>query len=211
MRWIFSPKLSVTIEVRRRPLLGPAETSMLMGWWIDDPNFPAYTMARMKLLVQGYKLADMEQSDWLFELKTEAAMLHYHSPYPEVRSVTDPFDDPTIPVETLRAYVLGMIFMAGATALNSFFSPRQPAISLNASVLQLLLAPCGLAWARVVPNWGISIRGRRISLNPGPWTYKEQMFSTIMFTIANGAGGTYYVYLVQKLPQYLNQRWVSFG
>ena len=37
------------------------------------------------------------------------------------------------------------------------------------------------------------------------------MFATIMFTIANNAGGTYYVYLVQKLPQYLDQTWVSFG
>ena len=86
-------------------------------------------MAKMQLLLQGYKAADMEESDWLFELKTEAAMLKYHSPYPEVRSVTDPFDDVNAPVETIRAYVLGMCFMAGCTALNSFFSPRQPAIS----------------------------------------------------------------------------------
>ncbi|ORX37028.1 oligopeptide transporter 2 [Kockovaella imperatae] len=177
----------------------------------EDPNFPGPTMEKIRLLIQGYKAADMEESDWLFDLKTEACMIYYHSPYPEVRSVTDPFDDPTVPVETFRAYCLGMIFMAGSTALNTFFSPRQPAISLSSSVLQLLLAPCGLFWAKWFPDWGFNIMGKRISINPGPWTYKEQTFSTIMFTVASGAGATYYVYLVQKLPQYLNQDWVSFG
>lgn len=37
------------------------------------------------------------------------------------------------------------------------------------------------------------------------------MFATILFTVASGAGGTYYVYLVQLLPQYLDQTWVVYG
>lgn len=57
-----------------------------------------------------------------------------------------------------------------------------------------------------VPFFG----GCTYALNPGPWSYKEQMLATIMFSIANSAGGTYYVYLVQMLPQYLDQQWVSF-
>ena len=168
-------------------------------------------MTKIRTLVQGAKVADMDEADWSFEARTEAALIKYHSPYPEVRSVTDPFDDPTIPVETIRAYFLGLVFMAGSTALNTFFSPRQPAISLGSNVMQLLLAPCGLFMAKVLPDWGFTFRGTRVSLNPGPWTYKEQMFATIIFTIANGAGGTYYVYLVQRLPQYLDQTWVTFG
>ena len=168
-------------------------------------------MERIKYLVQGAKVADMDVSDWSFESRTEAALIRYHSPYPEVRSVTDPFDDTTIPVETFRSYFLGLVFMGGATALNSFFSPRQPAISLAANVLQLLVAPCGMFMAKVLPDWGFTFRGTRHSLNPGPWTFKEQMFATIMFSVANSVGGTYYVYLVQKLPQYLGQSWVSFG
>ena len=168
-------------------------------------------MATITSLVQGYKVTDREESDWSFEIRTEAAMIKYHSPYPEVRSVTDPFDDSSIPVETPRAYFLGLVLMAGATALNTFFSPRQPAISLNSNVMQLLVAPCGLFLAKVLPDWGFTFRGNRVTLNPGPWSYKEQMFATILFTVANTAGGTYYVYLVQKLPQYLGQDWVSFG
>ena len=178
---------------------------------VDDFNFPSLTMAKIKTLVSGYKAADMEEAEWLFELKTEASVIHYHSPYPEVRSVTSPFDDPSTPVETPRAYLLGLCFMAGATALNTFFSPRQPAIGVGSTVLSLLLAPCGLFAARVLPDWGFTHRSTRISLNPGPWTYKEQVFATIMFTIASGPGGVYYVYLVQKLPQYLGLGWVTFG
>ena len=163
----------------------------------DDPNFPSITREKLLRLSQGYKEAEMDPADWTFELRCEAALLHYHSPYPEVRSVCDPFDDPTIPIETVRAYFLGMMFMAGSTWVNTFFSPRQPAISLSGLVLQCLLAPCGQALAKILPNWGFTIWGRRISLNPGPWTFKEQIFASIMFTVGNGAGATYYTYLVQ--------------
>lgn len=37
------------------------------------------------------------------------------------------------------------------------------------------------------------------------------MFATIIFNVVNGAGGTYYMYLVQMLTQYLTQKWVSLG
>jgi hypothetical protein len=49
----------------------------------------------------------MELADYDFEFKAEAAIIHQNSPQPEVRSATDPFDDPTIPVEMIRAYFLG--------------------------------------------------------------------------------------------------------
>lgn len=151
-----------------------------------DPNFPGPTMEKIKLLVEGPKAYGF--TDYDHDLRAQAAIIHWHSPYPEVRAVTDPFDDPTIPVETIRAYFLGLVWMAGATAINTFFSPRQPGISIGASVLQLLIAPCGLFLARVLPDWGFTLFGTRHSLNPGPWSYKEQMFSTIIFSIANGPG-----------------------
>ncbi|KAK6859679.1 OPT family small oligopeptide transporter [Apiospora arundinis] len=192
----------------------------------DDPNFPAASLARMRLLVAGPKAycsgsndaandapatATATEEDYVFDLKTEAAIYYHHSPYPEVRSVTRPGDDPTTPVETIRAYFLGMSFMAGITAVNTFFSPRQPAIDISAVVMQLLIAPCGIFLARVLPDWGVTIAGTRHSLNPGPWSFKEQVFCSVIFTIANNAGNTYYVYLVQRLPQYLGNTWVTFG
>ena len=43
--------------------------------------------------------------DWSLQVRLEAALIAYWSPYTEVRSVTDPFDDPSIPVETVRVYI----------------------------------------------------------------------------------------------------------
>ncbi|CAN6675128.1 oligopeptide transporter 2 [Trichomonascus vanleenenianus] len=179
----------------------------------DDPNFPSDTMAKIKVILEGEKTFNLAypEEDYSFELRSEAAIIHYHSPYPEVRAVSDPHDDPDIPVETPRAYFLGIMWMAAATVINTFFSPRQPAITIGSNVLQLLLAPCGVFLAKTLPDWTLTIFGKKIRLNPGPWTYKEQMLATIIFNVASGPGGTYYVYLVQKLPQYLNHSWVSFG
>lgn len=210
-----APRADITVILERIVAMTDEEALHILLEAIefhkDDRNFPVWTMDKIRHLVQGAKVADLEESDWSFDVRTEAALIKYHSPYPEVRAVTMPYDDPDIPVETIRAYVLGMCWMAGASALNTFFSPRQPSISIGSTVLQLLLAPCGLFCAKVLPDWGVTIGGKRISLNPGPWTAKEQMFATIMFTVANGAGGTYYTYLVQRLPQYLDQSWVRFG
>ena len=161
--------------------------------------------------MHGEKASGLDGADYDFDLKAEAAIIHYHSPYPEVRAVSVPYDDPSIPCETFRSYLLGLIYMAGATSLNTFFSPRQPSISISTSVLQLFLAPSGMFLAKVLPDWGFTIFGTRYSLNPGPWTYKEQMFATILFNVANGPGQTYYIYLVQLLPQYLDNAWVNFG
>ena len=163
----------------------------------DDLNFPSHTMHKLETLVQGYKVAEMEPSEWEFELKCEAAVIHYHSPYPEVRAVTVPFDDPSEPVETIRSYVLGFALMAGSTALNTFFSPRQPSIQISGLVLQCILAPLGQAAARFLPDWGFTFRGVRHSLNPGPWSLKEQLWASIIIRISNGAGETYYTYIVQ--------------
>jgi hypothetical protein len=77
--------------------------------------------------------------------------------------------------------------------------------------MQLLLAPCGLFMARALPHWGMNIHGTRHSLNPGAWSAREQIFATIIFSVANNAGATYYTLLVQRLPQYLDLTWITFG
>ena len=47
--------------------------------------------------------------DWELQVKLEAVLIAYWSPYPQVRGVTDPYDDPTIPVETVRVYIVAII------------------------------------------------------------------------------------------------------
>ena len=123
----------------------------------DDPNIPGSTMTRMLNLVQGHKANDLAERAWLFRLKAEAAVYYFHSPYSEVRAVTTPGDDPNIPSETLRAYFLGIIFMGGSSAINAFFNPRQPTINLGANVLQVLVVPCGMLLAKILPDWGFTV------------------------------------------------------
>lgn len=46
------------------------------------------------------------------------------SPYPEVRAVVPETDDPSIPVNTLRMWILGVIWTLLGAGVNQFFSLR---------------------------------------------------------------------------------------
>ncbi|ANB15128.1 hypothetical protein AWJ20_2749 [Sugiyamaella lignohabitans] len=48
-----------------------------------------------------YNLTNEKAADEM-EVKSDAAMIRYWSPYAEVRSVTDPYDDHDAPIETIR-------------------------------------------------------------------------------------------------------------
>jgi hypothetical protein len=45
-------------------------------------------------------------------------VFHFHSPYLEVRESIPNTDDPTLPVETFRAWAIGLIFAAVFSSLN---------------------------------------------------------------------------------------------
>ena len=64
--------------------------------------------------------------------------------------------------------------------------------------------------AFVLPDWGLTIRGKRYTVNPGPWTSKEQLFATIIFSGASTIGN-FTGLLVMRLPIFFNQRWANFG
>jgi hypothetical protein len=68
----------------------------------------------------------------------------------------------------------------------------------------------GRAMALVLPDWGFTIRGKRYTLNPGPWSSKEQLFATIIFSGASTIGN-FTGLLVMRLPIFFNQRWANFG
>ena len=59
--------------------------------------------------------------DWELQVKLEAVLIAYWSPYPQVRGVTDPYDGPTIPVETVRVYIVAIIWTAIGAVINQFF------------------------------------------------------------------------------------------
>lgn len=71
----------------------------------DDWNFPSDMRARMGRLLQGRKLyGEFYDRD----LRIDATMMKYSSPYPGVRSVQELDLNENVPVETFRAYFLGI-------------------------------------------------------------------------------------------------------
>ncbi|ERS95325.1 uncharacterized protein SPSK_01435 [Sporothrix schenckii 1099-18] len=188
-----------------------------------DYNFSQLQRDKISALLKGPASSDSDVAskegegagtgtdtdDWELRLKTEAAINKFYSPYPEVRAVSAPTDDPSIPCETIRAHLLGYIWAALAQFTNSLFNSRFPTISLTSAVAQILLYPCGLLLAWVLPDWGFTFRGQRVSLNPGPWTYKEQMLATIIVDV--GLTSAYCFWNIQTQTVYYGDKWLTPG
>jgi OPT family small oligopeptide transporter len=172
----------------------------------DDWNFPATMRQRMKKLMEGPKLYG---DNYDRDLRVDAVLLRHSSPYPEVRSVSEPIDDPDVPVETIRAYFLGLSWAVIGTFVSTFFNSRFPSISLGSSVIQILLYPCAKFLQFVLPDWGVTVFGTRHSLNPGPVSFKEVMFATITFNVAIYTTNTYTMILVQK--KFYDDNFVNYG
>ncbi|ORX38167.1 OPT oligopeptide transporter protein-domain-containing protein [Kockovaella imperatae] len=167
-------------------------------------------LARCRSLLEGPEALGTDRNDWGYQLCKTAGFFHNWSCYAEVRAVTLPYDDVDEPCETFRAYLLGTLWVCVVTAVNTFFSQRQPGISIPGQLVQLLLVPMGRGLALLLPDWGFTFRGKRHSLNPGPWSAKEQLFSTIFFggasTIGNFTG-----LLDLRMPAFFGLKWVTFG
>jgi hypothetical protein len=73
------------------------------------------------------------------------------SPYPEVRAVVPETDDPDIPVNTLRMWLLGVVWTLIGAGVNQFFSLRYPAVHIVSIVAELLAYPMGVALAHILP------------------------------------------------------------
>ncbi|KAG5360454.1 Oligopeptide transporter 2 [Yarrowia sp. B02] len=145
-------------------------------------------------------------------LRYWATLFYWWSPYPEVRSVTDPFDDETQLMLTWRVWVLGTIWVGLGSFVTTFFEPRLPAIVLGAPVCQLLMYPSGRLVQYILPDWGFSFRGHRFTLNPGKWSRKEQLLATIMLNCSIMTPYVSQNILVQYMPVFYNQQWAGqFG
>jgi len=153
-----------------------------------------------------------KHQDLINELKVEAALITNNSPYAEVRSVVDNHDDPSLPVSTIRAWIMGIFFACCISFINSFFDVRLPSIYVYTTVPQLLAYPVGKFLERVLPDWGFTLFGVRHSLNPGPFNKKEHMLITIMSNVAKSTPYTNYIVWIQYLPTYFDQPWaISIG
>ncbi|KAF8258410.1 OPT oligopeptide transporter protein-domain-containing protein [Lactarius quietus] len=124
-----------------------------------------------------------------------AMILEDESPYPEVRSAVANTDDPTMPVSTLRAWVLGIISAVLLAGINQFFFFRYPSVVIDAYIPLLVGFPIGKLWERYVPN--MTLFG--VELNPGPFTIKEHVIITVMSSVADVSAYATTIIAVQKV------------
>ncbi|KAK9366869.1 OPT oligopeptide transporter protein-domain-containing protein [Lipomyces kononenkoae] len=177
----------------------------------DDVNFPERTLRKIKLLLAGEDASGLDHETYEMDLRLQACLIKHHSPYPEVRAVCKPVDDPSIPVETVRAYMIGIFWVACASFINQLFNLRQPSLYLNSTVIQILVYPSGKLLERLLPRKTFTFFGKRFTLNHGPWSFKEQMFVTTMTNV--GAGGSNFMnyVVVLKLPMFFGLKFIGFG
>ncbi|KIP05875.1 hypothetical protein PHLGIDRAFT_73529, partial [Phlebiopsis gigantea 11061_1 CR5-6] len=121
------------------------------------------------------------------------------SPYPEVRSAVANFDDPDMPVSTLRAWMLGVLWAMVLPGMNQFFYFRYPTITVGQVVPILITFPIGRGLARFTPQWRIL----GAQLNPGPFTIKEHVLVTVMAGV--GAMAAYATEIIAVQRVYYNQ------
>src|SRR5688500_1795785 len=106
-----------------------------------DPNFPIEIIMKIEEFLGSYIRVpalltpysnELEANEDIFEnpekhdsmihqMKIQAALITNNSPYAEVRAVVDNHDDPTMPVSTIRAWVMGTFFSCCISFINSFF------------------------------------------------------------------------------------------
>jgi hypothetical protein len=92
----------------------------------DDWNFPTEMRDRMTRLLEGPKqYGEFYDRD----IRIDAVLMRYSSPYPGVRAVAENRDDVHVPVETIRAYFLGIGWAIIGTFMATFFNSRFPSIS----------------------------------------------------------------------------------
>jgi OPT family oligopeptide transporter len=114
-----------------------------------------------------------------------------------------------MPLITRNKQVIGLLFVVGLAFVNQLFSIRQPPITVQANVAQLLCYPLGKAWEKIMPDWGFTIFGSRHSLNPGNFSTKEHMLITIMASVGYATPYTDNIIWAQYLPQYFNQSYAG--
>ncbi|CCH42883.1 Oligopeptide transporter [Wickerhamomyces ciferrii] len=173
-----------------------------------DANFPIHDWNFIESVINN-KINIDENSQINFEAKLLAVLIHYHSPYPEVRAVTDLVNDLNEPIETIRSWTLAIIWLIIQSGIKEFFAHRFPSISLTNSVISILLYASGKLWEYVIPNVTINFFGKKLQTNPGPYSFKEQMFASLMTSVASA--NVYVSYNIVTQVKFYHQNWLTFG
>lgn len=71
----------------------------------------------------------------------DVTLIQDDSPYAEVRAAVPPTDDPDMPVDTLRAWMIGGVLCTVVAAINVLLQMRTTPISITSTVVQLVSYP----------------------------------------------------------------------
>lgn len=131
-----------------------------------------------------------------------------NSPFPEVRANVPNTDDPSMPVNTLRMWLVGIIFTMVGTGINQFFSMRYPSVTISSLVAQLLAFPVGTALARILPVKTVRLFGRwDVTINPDHYfNIKEHCVVTIMSNLAFGPSWATDIIQAQVAPTFFDMK-----
>ncbi|KAI5465573.1 OPT oligopeptide transporter protein-domain-containing protein [Mariannaea sp. PMI_226] len=142
-----------------------------------DPNLPEDYETRH---ARGSR--DFADDDEAGLLKDGDQEEEENSPYPEVRAAV-PNHDEDLPCNTIRTWTIGLLLVVFGASMNTLFSLRQPSISVGPLIAQIIAWPMGHGWARWFPET-ISVFGRSIPLNPGPFNIKEHSIIVVMASVS---------------------------
>lgn len=164
---------------------------------IEDPN------------IDTGLIHDVEKTLQVDDVKNEVSLGHFieeDSPYPEVRAAVSNVDDPNMPVNTLRAWFLGLISVIVVPGLNQFLYLRFPSPTISGYVVAIFVYPMGKFLAWILPEGRLETRFGTISLNPGPFNVKEHALISIMALMSYQSAYAAGIPAVQKftlqLPDY---------
>ncbi|KAI9728056.1 MAG: hypothetical protein M1834_007870 [Cirrosporium novae-zelandiae] len=126
-----------------------------------------------------------------------------HSPYPEVRAVVSEQDEPSMPVNTLRMWLVGIVFTIIGSGVNEFFFLRYPSVHIVSLVAELLAYPCGVFLAKTLPLTTIRLGPFSFCVNPDRrFNIKEHAVITIMANVSYGTGGADATNIIQAAKFY---------
>ncbi|EFX05091.1 oligopeptide transporter [Grosmannia clavigera kw1407] len=153
----------------------PSDGSEKIRAFDDDEEEVHVTNPEQRRILQ--ELADKEEL-----IPTEAFKANVdgdQSPFPEVAACVPNTDDPTIPCNTFRAWVLTTFWVLILAGVNQFFSMRYPSLAISYVVAQILVFPMGRLWERM-PRWRVPLGKYSFDVNPGRFSIKEHALIAIV-------------------------------
>lgn len=132
--------------------------------------------------------------------------LHTTNMFAKVRAVVPEVDDPAIPVNTLRMWIIGVLFTMLGSGINNFFSLRYPSVHIVSLVAELVAYPCGSFLAHVLPLYTLNLGPLgRWCINPDRhFNIKEHALITIMSNVSIGFGAADATNILQAGQKFYN-------